>query len=204
MLIATHQWYRRRVKNSGVHLEKFVTSLSQRNGDESGGRQYVALSTRTNKHRSISQAQSRLCFYQRARACQSIIRIGLLKFLGTDGERMEDIHSFGPALRKARDEREYTLASSIPTDRYIHTYVHMLFPARMRGWERETEVHVQGVNPDWREGIACHLISWLTLARCNCFDCRRVFKRPRCISLLLTEADVLKKRTYYDPYRDNL
>jgi len=88
-----------------------VTALSRSypERDESGARQYVALSTRaTAPHRAAPRrATPRLLsprrhpaafVLARARACQSIIPIGLLKFLATDGERM-DIHSFGPALR---------------------------------------------------------------------------------------------------------
>lgn len=74
----------------------------------------------------------------RARACQSIIRIGLLKFLGTDGERM-DIHSFGPALTKARE-----LARSISFGLY-DIYVHGHMPSDC--------AHVR------RGSQACHLIS---------------------------------------------
>lgn len=58
----------------------------------------------------------------RARACQSIIRIGLLKFLATDGERM-DIHSFGPALTKAV-ERTRPFDPAVPATciRCVWTY----------------------------------------------------------------------------------
>lgn len=81
-----------------------------------------------------------------ARACQSIIRIGLLKFLGTDGERM-DIHSFGPALTKAS-----SLARSIPFGFYdIYVHGHMLSDSA------HTTIR--------RGSRACHLISWLTPAR---------------------------------------
>lgn len=76
----------------------------------------TSLSTRT------SGPTPRLRSYRAARACQSIIRIGLLKFLGTDGERM-DIHSFSRSGSLAQDERIRSFdPRSVPTT-YIHGHM---------------------------------------------------------------------------------
>jgi len=123
------------VRNS-VHLElRDVPSRCTPNETNRDPDNNVALSTRTS---ASTRRHSEDFVLPRARACQSIIRIGLLKFLGTDGERM-DIHSFGPALTKARE-----LARSIPFGLYdIYVHGHMLSDSgRVRRGSR-----------------ACHLIS---------------------------------------------
>lgn len=71
----------------------------------------------TSEHGADTQPKS----YRAARACQSIIRIGLLKFLGTDGERM-DIHSFGPALTQDERIRSFDPAFG-PHDIYLHGHM---------------------------------------------------------------------------------
>jgi len=128
-----------RTSKTAVHLEFRATSLShptnETNRDPDNN---VALSTRGG--RANTSKEPRLGPTARARACQSIIRIGLLKFLGTDGERM-DIHSFG-TLRKARE-----LARSIPqSPRRIRTYA---FRHTRRAYEEQPT----------RESGARHLIS---------------------------------------------
>lgn len=106
-----------------------------------------------------TRAEPRLGPTARARACQSIIRIGLLKFLGTDGERM-DIHSFGTLRRRENSP----VQSRSPHD---STYTDICFPTRTR---------VQRRNRSTRERSSP--FNFVTYAgSLNCFDCRRALRR---------------------------
>lgn len=99
-----------RVRNSGPLGTLRRPSRSYPERDESGAPDN-ALHFR--HERTDTQPKS----YHAARACQSIIRIGLLKFLGTDGERM-DIHSFSPALTQGERTRSF---DPVRSPRYIPT-----------------------------------------------------------------------------------
>lgn len=142
------------VSETAVHLElRDVPSrctLNETNRDPDNN---VALSTRAG---TSTRRHNEDFVLPRARACQSIIRIGLLKFLGTDGERM-DIHSFGPALTKANSP---VRSCSVST---TYTCTDICFPTA-RAYNRSTR---ESSLPFNFVTYACPL---------NCFGCRRALR----------------------------